>query len=99
ESAPSFGDDIGAAEIAILDAFREAAERRLPRALRPPPWPEAPPGRRITRALGAWARVAPLPLVLFIDEIDSLRDRALTSVLRQLREGYPDRPASFPASL
>jgi hypothetical protein len=39
------------------------------------------------------------PLVVFLDEIDSLRDLTLLSVLRQLRDGYPDRPDAFPWAL
>ena len=41
----------------------------------------------------------PKPLILFIDEIDALVGDSLVSVLRQLRSGYPDRPASFPQSI
>ena len=41
----------------------------------------------------------PKPLVLFIDEIDALVGDSLVSVLRQLRTGYSDRPASFPQSI
>lgn len=39
------------------------------------------------------------PLVLFIDEIDALVGDSLVSVLRQLRSGYDERPASFPNSI
>ncbi|MBQ7691687.1 MAG: ATP-binding protein, partial [Muribaculaceae bacterium] len=39
------------------------------------------------------------PLVLFIDEIDSLVGDSLVSVLRQVRAGYADRPAHFPQSI
>jgi hypothetical protein len=39
------------------------------------------------------------PLVLFIDEIDSLIGDSLVSVLRQLRSGYADRPARFPIAV
>ncbi len=39
------------------------------------------------------------PLILFIDEIDSLVGDTLISVLRQLRAGYPNRPAFFPQSI
>jgi len=39
------------------------------------------------------------PIVLFIDEIDALKDDTLISVLRQLRDGYPRRPGAFPHSL
>ena len=38
------------------------------------------------------------PLVLLIDEIDSLIGDTLISVLRQLRAGYDTRPVSFPIS-
>ena len=39
------------------------------------------------------------PMVLFIDEIDALVGDSLVSVLRQLRSGYDERPASFPNSI
>ena len=39
------------------------------------------------------------PIILFIDEIDSLVGETLISVLRQLRAGYPNRPTAFPASI
>ena len=39
------------------------------------------------------------PLVLLIDEIDSLVGDSLVSVLRQLRAGYDDRPGAFPQSV
>jgi hypothetical protein len=37
--------------------------------------------------------------VVFLDEIDTLQDDLLISVLRQLRDGYADRPGFFPWSL
>src|SRR5262249_28784506 len=75
------------------------AETWLPPELQPPPWPSASPGSRISAALRAWARAAPRPLVIFLDEIDALQDDALISVLRQIRTGYPTRPDHFPSSL
>ena len=99
ETASAFPDDIGAAELAALAAWRGAAEARLPAELWPPPWPDAPPGNRISAALRAWSKAASRPLVLFLDEIDSLVGPVLVSVLRQIREGFPDRPESAPASL
>lgn len=94
----AFPEDIGAAEAAILDDWRETAAQ-LPPELRLPPFSEAPPGRRIGAALAAWARSSPRPLVVFLDEIDALRDEVLVSVLRQLRSGHKHRPQHFPASL
>lgn len=99
EPGAPFPDDPGAAELAILDGWRSRARARLPPDLQPPPWPDAPPGHRIGSALTAWAEAAPRPLVLFLDEIDALQDVTLISVLRQIRNGYPDRPGHFPASL
>lgn len=99
EVGAPFGDDVATAEGAILEAFRRQARERLPEDLRPPPWPAAQEGSRVLAALAAWSRACPRPLVLFIDEIDSLRDDALITVLRQLRDGYPDRPGGFPHSV
>ncbi|GAB6163622.1 hypothetical protein JCM12298_27820 [Desulfothermus naphthae] len=39
------------------------------------------------------------PVVLLLDEIDSLVGDTLISVLRQLRAGYTDRPEGFPQSI
>ncbi len=91
--------DTGAAELAILDSWRKAAQIQLPPELQPPPWPDAPPAGRIGAALGAWAKASPRPLVVFLDEVDALRDSVLLSVLRQLQEGYRNRPDAFPSSL
>ncbi len=99
EVGAPFSHDPGAAELAILDAWRRAASARLPDHLQPPEWPEGKAGQRISSVLTAWASTASRPLVLFLDEIDALADDALISVLRQLRDGYPDRPQTFPWSL
>lgn len=99
EVGAAFPDDPGAAELAILDAWRNRAAAWLPADLQPPAWPDASPGSRIGAALRAWAEAAPRPLVLFLDEIDALRDDVLISVLRQIRDAYANRPGHFPHSL
>lgn len=99
EVGAAFRDDLGAAEDAILSAWRNSIRHRLPAQLQPPPWPVAPPGTRILYALQAWAQASERPVVLFLDEIDSLRDDILISVLRQIRTGYTDRPTGFPWSI
>ena len=96
EVGAPFSHDPGAAENAILGTWRARAQLHLPEDLHPPVWDEAKPGQRIQAALQAWAQASPRPLVLFIDEIDALQDEALISILRQLRDGYPDRPKDFP---
>jgi hypothetical protein len=99
EIGAPFGNDIGAAELAILATWRDTLEFSLPLALQPPAWGDAPAGQRISHALQKWSQVCPLPLVIFIDEADALRDQSLISLLRQLRDGYPRRPKGFPCSI
>ncbi|NET39763.1 MAG: ATP-binding protein [Cyanothece sp. SIO1E1] len=99
EVGQPFNHDPGKAELAILDAWKWAAQIDLPADLQPPPWPTTVAGRQIGAALQAWATACPRPLVVFIDEIDALMDDALITMLRQLRDGYPRRPQNFPHSL
>ena len=99
EVGAAFPDDPGVAERAILSSWRDAALAQLPEALQPPEWPADDPGRRIGATLRAWAQVAPRPLVTFLDEIDALENNTLISILRQLRDGYRNRPRFFPWSL
>ena len=99
EVGSAFNDDPGAAELAMLDTWRDTIEDSLPTNLQPPAWIYNAPGQRIRANLRAWAQGIQRPLVLFIDEIDSLQDQTLISVLRQLRDGYRGRPEKFPSSL
>ncbi|MEI6048513.1 MAG: ATP-binding protein [Bacteroidota bacterium] len=46
-----------------------------------------------------WTRELPKTMILLIDEIDSLYDDVLVSVLRQLRDGFQFRPEAFPSSV
>ncbi len=46
-----------------------------------------------------WCAANPTPLVLLVDEIDTLVGDTLLSVLRQLRAGYEHRPEGFPQSV
>ena len=66
-------------------------------------WPAAlanfGPEGALEETLGRWAEADPTPLVLLIDEIDSLIGDTLLSVLRQLRAGYVRRPLGFPQSV
>ena len=98
EMGQPFSHNPDKAEVYILESWRQAAKAWLPPALQPPPWPKVE-GGRISAALQAWCHACPKPLVIFIDEIDSLMDDALVSVLRQLRDGYPRRPHNFPHAL
>ena len=50
-------------------------------------------------ALREWTASDPKPLVLLLDEVDSLSGAPLLSVLDQLRAGYDTRPDRFPHSV
>jgi len=56
-------------------------------------------GTALNQCLTEWASASDKPLVILIDEIDSLIGDTLISVLRQLRAGYDKRPAGFPQSI
>lgn len=99
EAGAAFGQDVSGAEQAILNSWQVALQFWLPPDLQPSNWADLPVGSRIAQALSAWAQTSPRPIVLFIDEIDALRDDALISLLRQLRDGYSRRPHGFPQSL
>ena len=100
EVGAAFPQDIGLAEDAILDSWRQSIRFQLPQALHPPFWKtDAPIGQRISNFLTEWALAASRPLVVLIDEIDALQDHGLISVLRQLRAGFNQRPTAFPSSV
>jgi hypothetical protein len=94
-----FPDQPELAEDAILSAWRDGIDFWLPPELQPLSWPEVSHGQRIGAFLKAWAHSSPRPLVVFIDEIDSLQNQTLITILRQLRDGFPRRPQGFPQAL
>ena len=53
----------------------------------------------LAECLTRWAELDSRPLVLLIDEIDTLVGDTLISVLRQLRSRYDMRPGGFPQSV
>lgn len=56
-------------------------------------------GNLLTAFIRALCESLPLPLVLFLDEIDALVGDGLVSVLRQIRAGYDQRPQHFPQTI
>ena len=84
-------DELASRALAAGDGFLEDA------------WPDvlakSGPGGALRGALTRWAAASSKPLVLLIDEIDSLVGDTLLSVLRQLRAGYDRRPEGFPQSV
>ncbi len=57
------------------------------------------PENALKGLLTRWCLANPTPLVLLVDEIDSLVGDTLLSVLRQIRAGYEQRPKGFPQSV
>ncbi|MEM9850217.1 MAG: AAA-like domain-containing protein, partial [Bacteroidota bacterium] len=53
----------------------------------------------LTDLLAFWAENADKPVVLFLDEVDTLIGDTLISLLRQIRAGYNQRPRAFPISI
>ncbi|MDH6058976.1 ATP-binding protein, partial [Chrysosporum bergii ANA360D] len=84
EVGSAFPDQPEVAEQAILAAWRDAIDFWLPPELHPPLLTVDNPPQRIGSFLKSWAAHSPRPLVVFIDEIDSLQNQTLINVLRQL---------------
>ncbi len=71
----------------------------LPVAEQPPTLPPTSHDFTLRHYLSQWAKQNPKPLVLFIDEADSLMDDLFLALLRQLRSGFETRPSGFPQSI
>lgn len=103
EAAQAARENIDSAMKTILWELCERAETYLndpyPASIREEILQQAGSGNALNALLTEWARHSPKPLVLLIDEIDSLIGDTLISVLRQLRSGYDKRPDGFPQSI
>ena len=88
---------------AILSELELEAEATLDDPLPARVWPEllqrVGPAGVLRQVLTRWALADSAPLVLLIDEIDTLIGDTLIAVLRQLRAGYAHRPRRFPQSV
>ena len=103
EAGQAAREDTGEAMRAILHELADAARITLGDESLAALWPEALATAGAHGALGAvltrWSEADPKPLVLLLDEVDSLVGDTLISLLRQLRSGYTDRPGHFPQSV
>ena len=101
EAAQAVREDVASAMRVILGELGSRA-RSLGDGFLDEAWPDilARFGQgALGESLIRWCEAAPKPLVLLIDEIDSLVGDTLISVLRQLRAGYDRRPEGFPQSI
>ena len=102
EVAQTAREDVGRAMRAILGELANRAHL-LNDGFLDDHWPRiletAGPDNALATALTRWSMTDPRPLVLLLDEIDTLIGDSLIAVLRQLRAGYDRRPGSFPQSV
>lgn len=91
---PSFTEEM--ANQRMVDALYRMGPVFLPENERPAR-PEHPVS--LLNYLNAWASSQPKPIVLLVDEADSLWDDVLVSFLRQMRDGFQGRPKNFPQSV
>ncbi len=103
EPAQAARENIAEAMRVILYQLAAEEEATLRSRMLAGIWPDAleraGPLGALQASLARWSMADPKPLVLLVDEIDSLVGDTLLSVLRQLRAGYPGRPARFPQSV
>ena len=102
EPAQVARDDTARGIRAILGSLAENAQELgddYPEEVWPDILAKVGPDNALKRLLARWCRADPTPLVLLVDEIDSLVGDTLLSVLRQLRAGYEKRPEGFPQSV
>ena len=103
EGAATAREDVDAAIRTVLNELAEAAREALGDERLGEIWPpvlaRAGGHSALRTALNRWNRLDEKPLLLLIDEIDTLVGDSLLAVLRQLRAGYHLRPDGFPQSV
>ncbi|MDE0105422.1 MAG: hypothetical protein OXN89_23850 [Bryobacterales bacterium] len=103
EPAQTAREDVGRAMRAILTQMGNRARMMLGdtfvRSAQPGLLTACGPDSVLDEMLTLWSEASEKPLVLLIDEIDTLVGDSLISVLRQLRAGYDQRPRGFPQSI
>ena len=95
-------DDVAEGIRAILSSLGMSAQLLgdgYPEDIWPDTLARAGANNALRQVLARWCVANPVPLVLLVDEIDSLVGDTLLSVLRQLRAGYEQRPEAFPQSV
>jgi hypothetical protein len=103
EAAQAARENVQRGIQAVLASFARKHRELTKETLIEDKWKEildkSGPESALSDVLSFWAQNSDKPTVLFIDEIDALVGDTLISVLRQIRAGYADRPASFPQSI
>lgn len=106
EAAQAVREDVKEGLLTILTSLQQAIENQLPSEKEMVNYlkniisePASINFNSLNFALEYLAKHSQKPLILFIDEIDSLVGDTLISVLRQIRAGFPGRPKLYPHAL
>jgi hypothetical protein len=101
EAAQPLRNDIEGVNELIISEFETNARIYLDQSLQPQEncFQIRSMQNGINEFLSRWSFQLPKPLVVLMDEVDSLIGDGLISVLRQLRAGYTKRPRAFPHAL
>ena len=76
EQGQNLTNDVDAGVSAVVRSIQFNARHTLPETLRPPDFdlPSVEAASRLSLFLESWVKACPLPVVLFLDEIDALLD-------------------------
>jgi len=99
EAAQAWRNQIIQINQTIVNEFKMNAKIYLPSEFQPAPECFEDSTNGFSNFLTHWCLQLPKPLVVLMDEVDSLIGDGLISVLRQLRAGYTRRPRAFPHAL
>jgi len=99
ETAQPWRNQIAKVNQTIVNEFKIKARIYLPKQLQPAPECFEDSANGFANFLTLWCLQLPKPLVVLMDEVDALIGDGLLSVLRQLRNGYSQRPKAFPHAL
>lgn len=103
EVAQAAREQVASAMRALLEEIGQRARLALNDPFPLSAWPDifdrSGEHGALNSLLTEWCLRSPRPLVLLVDEIDSLIGDTLIAVLRQLRAGYDKRPHAFPSSI
>jgi hypothetical protein len=103
EGAQTARADVARGLRTVCDAIARAANQYLgDRQLQgwaEETWAAGGPDGALTGLLERWSLSSDRPIVLMLDEVDSLVGDTLISLLRQIRAGYAQRPGAFPQTV
>ncbi|MCU0287023.1 MAG: AAA-like domain-containing protein [Acidobacteria bacterium] len=103
ENAQAARENVKEGMLSIMGTLADDANNRLNDSFLEEKWKGIIKQRgafsALSHLLSLWSRQSEKPVVLLIDEVDSLVGDTLISLLRQLRSGYANRPGLFPQSI